>query len=361
VIRYGDLRYRIDRAEQAEAQLLEAVRIEPGVYIPSEADSETIVTRSFAPPVPVLPVFLDLPLLTGEEVPHAPHVAVAAEPWPGSVALWSSAQDSGYELNRLIAAGATVGVSESPLSRARPGIWDRGAPLRVKLSGGELSSGDTTSVLNGANAMAIGDGTGGNWEVFQFATAQVVAPDTFDLSMRLRGQLGTDGVMPDQWPVGSTLVLLDLSVPQIDLPLSARGLARYYRCGSAARGFDDPNVVLRVEAFDGVGLRPYPVCHIAAEVSAGNDLILRWKRRTRIDGDSWQAVEVPLGEESESYLLRVVQASAIRREYAVGQPSFTYTPAMKAADLLPGAYSIEVAQLSTQFGPGPFRTVGPFA
>ncbi|OZA03487.1 MAG: host specificity protein, partial [Rhodobacterales bacterium 17-64-5] len=262
VVRKAGLRYRIDRVEGAEAQLLEAVRVEPGVYQPSDSDGEAITARSFVPPVPVTPVFLDLPLLTGEEVPYAPHVAVAAEPWPGSVAVWSSSQDQGYEVNRLIAGSAVIGVTEAPLLRASPGVWDRGAPLRIRISDGELASADTLAVLNGANAMAIGDGSAANWEVFQFADAQIVAPDTYELSTRLRGQLGTDAVMPEVWPVGSTVVLLDLALSQIDLPLSARGLARYYRIGIAARGLDDPNVTTLVEAFDGVGLRPYSVAHL---------------------------------------------------------------------------------------------------
>lgn len=203
--------------------------------------------------------------------------------------------------------------------------------------------------------MAIGNGSSDLWEVFQFASAQVVAPDTYDVSTRLRGQAGTDGLMPDVWPPGSTVVLLDPTVGQIDLPVSARGLARFYRLGAAARGVDDPNVVLRVEAFSGAGLRPYPVCHLRAQMDPAATLTVRWKRRTRIDGDSWQAVEVPLGEESEAYILRVIQASETKAEYSVSQPAFDYTAALRASDLSPGPYRIEVAQVSMRYGPGPFR------
>ncbi|TAG25043.1 MAG: host specificity protein, partial [Rhodobacterales bacterium] len=236
VVSLQNKRYRIDRVDQAEAQMLEAVRVEAGVYASPDGDDEVISTRPYTPTVPVFPVFLDLPLLTGEEVPHAPYIAVASDPWPGSVALWSSSQDTGYEINRLIAAPAVVGLTETPLVKAQPGVWDRGSQLRVRVASGEFASADMLAVLNGANAMAIGDGSAGNWEVFQFAQADAIAPDVFDLSVRLRGQLGTDGLMPEVWPIGSTVVLLDLSLLQIDLPLSARGLARYYRVGAAARG-----------------------------------------------------------------------------------------------------------------------------
>lgn len=357
VVGYQGQRYRIDRVEQAEAQLLDAVRVEPGVYLPSEIGPERVFSSGFIPPVPVYPVFLDLPLLTGEEVPHAPHIAVTAQPWPGTVGVWSASQDSGYELNRLLAATAVVGVTECPLLRASPGVWDRGQPLRVKLSTGELASSDTLSVLNGANALAIGDGSPANWEVLQFAEAQLVAPDTYELGMRLRGQLGTDGLIPGVWPEGSLVVLLDLALVQIDLPLASRGLARFYRIGASSRGYDDPNVTLRVEAFDGIGLRPYPVAHLRMQIDVSGNLDLRWKRRTRIDGDSWQAIEVPLGEDSESYVVRIMQGAEILAEYATDMPLFTYTASMQAADGVIGGYQVQVAQVSTRFGPGLFRSI----
>jgi hypothetical protein len=95
VVSFADRRYRVDRVEQAEGQLLEAVRVEAGVYLPSAKVDDSISVRPFTPPVPVEALFLDLPLLTGTEVPHAPHVAVGADPWPGSVAVWSSPEDAG--------------------------------------------------------------------------------------------------------------------------------------------------------------------------------------------------------------------------------------------------------------------------
>jgi hypothetical protein len=201
--------WRIDRAEQAGTRLIEATRYEGGLYEPADAEEEGISLRPFVAPVPTYPVFLDLPLMTGNEVPHAPHLAVTAAPWPGTVALWGAAGDGSFRLNRLVAAPSVIGVTETDLAAARPGLWDRGEPLRVRLTGGGLQSTTALAVLNGANAMAIGDGTAANWEVLQFAAAELVAPNVWDLSLRLRGQLGTDGIMPALWPAGSTVVLLD--------------------------------------------------------------------------------------------------------------------------------------------------------
>ena len=60
------------------------------IYEPSDTVDEAVTLEAFVPPVPVSPVFMDLPLLTGGEVEHTPHLAVAAVPWPGVVAAYSA-------------------------------------------------------------------------------------------------------------------------------------------------------------------------------------------------------------------------------------------------------------------------------
>ena len=352
VVDFDGLAYRIDRIEQTEATSIEAVRIERSVYVGSDAVESRRQPTLMVPSAPVFTVFLDLPLLRGDEVEHAPYIAATARPWPQSVAIWSATQDAGYTLNRLVTRPATIGVTQSALAAAPAGQWDRGAALRVKLSTGALSSADPASVLNGANAMAIGDGSAGNWEVFQFAEVNLVEPGIYDLSLRLRGQVGSNGIMPASWPDGSIVVLLDGSLPQIELARSARGLARHYRIGAAARGVDDPDVVHKVEGFDGIGLRPYSPAHLRAKPLSNGDLNITWVRRTRTDGDSWASFEVPLGEVQEQYLVRIEGGGGVLREVTTFDPTWTYASAWQAVD---GAgVSVSVAQVSDRFGAGVF-------
>ena len=212
-------------------------------------------------------------------------------------------------------------------------------------------------MLNGGNVAAIGDGSAENWEVFQFSQAVLVAPRTYDLSLRLRGQLGTDAVMPPVWPTGSYFVLLDSSVPQIDLAASARGLDRFYRIGAADRGYSDSNVVPKTLAFNGIGLRPYSVSHLTIAGTPGADLVATWLRRTRIEGDSWVSSDVPLGEETERYRVRVLNGATVLREVEIALPAWTYSSAMQTTDSAGPSFAIAVAQLSVLFGAGPFRSV----
>ena len=347
--------WRVDRVEQSDLRLIEAVRTDPGIYRQGTAAAELqpVLWTPYAAPGPVYPLFLDLPLMKGTEVDHAPHVGAASTPWPGAVTVWSSPAEDGFAEVGQLDLPMIVGLTQTALPAAPAGRWDRGPALRVRFEAGDLSSATLDAVLSGANLAAIGDGTVANWELVQFASAQLVAPNTYDLSMRLRGQAGTDGVMPAVWPAGSHVVLVTSALRQIDLPLAARGLTRNYRIGRAAAGYDAADAVSRSDAFDGIGLRPYRPAHLRA-VRAGADWSFAWTRRTRIDGDSWQSVEVPLGEESESYLLRLSQGATVLREVTLATPALLWTVANQTADgAAPGAVRVEVMQLSQRFGPGP--------
>ena len=351
----GAATFRVDHMERADVALVRALRVEPGLYEAPEMPETEDEVVDYTPPVPVLPTFMDLPLLTGEEVPHAPHLAVTADPWPGTVAVYRAPEDNGYALSAYVAAAARVGVTETALGAARPGLVDRGPALRVRMLSGTLASASLDRVLNGANLAAIGDGTTEAWEIIQFTDATLVGQNTWEITGRLRGQAGTDATAPASWPAGSMLVMLDGAVPQLKLPSSARGLDRHYRIGPAARSLDDATYVHEVHAFDGIGLRPFAPVHLDARWSGG-DLAVSWIRRTRIDGDSWQSVEVPLGEDSESYIVRVLDGPTVLREATVTGPAWTYTAAMQTADGATAPFTLAVAQSSASFGAGPFRT-----
>lgn len=348
--------YRVDRVEHGTMQLIEAVRIEAEVYEPSELSDELAGVREFVPPVPLTSIFMDLPLMTGDEVEHAPHIAVTGTPWPGSVAVYQSATDSGFALNSIVAARSSIGFTETPLLRARPGLIDRSAPLEVKMVHGTLASTTDAAMFNGANLVAIGDGSLDNWELLQFRDADLIAPGRYLLSHRLRGQLGSDAIAPDVWPVGSWFVVMNGVPSQIELRRNLRRIAQTYRVGPARRLFQDPSYEEFVHAFDGNGLRPYAPGHLRYSDSGG-DLVFDWIRRTRIDGDGWDLPEVPLGEETESYTVRVQQSGAVVREAVVSEPSWTYGEAQRQADGLVGLYDVTIAQNSARFGPGAFRTI----
>lgn len=348
--------YRVDRVEHGAMQLLEGVRIESEVYEPSELSDELAAVREFVPPVPLTSVFMDLPLITGDEVEHAPHVAVTGTPWPGSVAVFQSLSDSDFTLNSVLEARASIGFTETPLARSQAGLIDRGDPLEVQMVHGTLASTTSAALLNGANLVAVGDGSRDNWELLQFRDAELIAPGRYLLSHRLRGQLGSDAIGPDVWPVGSWLVVMDGAPSQIELNRNLRRIAQTYRIGPARRSFDDPSYEEFVHAFDGNGLRPYAPAHLRYK-DQGSGLRFDWIRCTRIDGDPWDLPDVPLGEESEAYTVRVFQDGALMREETVTVPTWHYSNSQRLSDGVSGPFDVSIAQNSARFGPGAFRTI----
>ena len=351
----GDGLFRIDRIEETEVRTVRATRIESQIYeryVPPALPVSRAVTAVAGVPYAE---FMDLPLLTGEEVPHAPHIAVAAAPWPGKMAVYTAPEDYGYALNVLVNRGAMMGVTATALAAAAPDRWS-GAEVLVDVTGGAPEPRTRAEVLAGANAAAIRAGSG-DWEIFQFAGAEPLGDGRYRLWDLLRGQAGTEAIVPPFWPQGADIVFLDGSAVQLDLPLASRGLARNYRVGRAALPPDDPSFVHFEETFEGVGLRPYAPAHLRAETQDDGAIRVSWIRRTRVDGDAWRSTEVPLGEAREAYLLRLSSASAVYREVEVAAPTFVYDLAAQVADGVTGSLTISVAQMSDIFGPGPFRSI----
>jgi len=349
--------YRMDRLTQQGAQVLEGARTELALYKTAEMPEDVVPKSRFVPPVPVQTLFMDLPLVTGDEHPHAPHIAVTARPWPGAVAVYASDRDEGYALDSLVEGSAMVGVTETPLVRSTPGIWDQGEPLQVRMVNGALRSVSAQDVLNGQNLAFIGDGASENWEALQFQNAELIGEERYALSTRLRGQLGTDALAPGVWPAGSWIVFRSSQLTQLPLARHHRGQARYFRIGPAQRGLNDPSYTLHLESFDGNGLRPYAPVHLTHVTQDSGDIDITWIRRARLNADSWDGFEVPLGEENESYLLRVRREDVVVREVQVSEPKWQFLVSDQAAVGGVAGLSVDVAQISAVYGPGPFRSI----
>ena len=95
-------------------------------------------------------------------------------------------------------------------------------------------------------------------------------------------------------------------------------------------------------------LRPLPPVH--AKVSRGdNDLSISWVRRTRVAGDSWGGLDVPLGEDAPLYRVQAFAGGALIETVETD----------RASAILPSeeAESVEISQGSTAYGFGPVLKV----
>lgn len=349
--------YRIDRIEDGGLKQVQAVRVEPGTYASAISEIEPPVTRSVSVPLPVWAKVFDLPMVQEDTAGGSPWIAAAGRPWPGEVAVYSSRDGESWKMDATLSRRAVIGETLDDLDVATPGLWDRGPGLTVRFLDGALSSISDESVLAGGNTAIILGSGGGAPEVFQFRDAELIGPDTWSLSMRLRGQWGTDSVMLESWPAGSTVILLDLSLVQLPEAQGYLEAPRLYRLGPASKPVDHPSFVQISHQAMGLAYKPPAPAHLRASRQPDGTILVSWLRRTRIDGDSWAQDDVPLGEAFEAYRVAVRSAGILRRETTVTTPEWSYQAADQALDAPGPVFTIEVAQISDRVGPGHFARI----
>ncbi|MGH1418220.1 MAG: baseplate multidomain protein megatron [Hyphomicrobiaceae bacterium] len=316
----------------------------PALERPPRAQSEIAIG-------PAEGVFLDLPLLRGTEVAEAGYFAATRTPWPGGIALYSSPIVSGYALRGIATREAVIGETLNELTPGPVGRYDFATRLQVQVSG-QLSSQLESQVLSGSNAACVRNSSGG-WEVFQFLSAELIATDVYELSALLRGQAGTEAEMLDGINPGATFILLDGAVAEIDVTSNDLRLPLNWRYGPAGRDIGDASYVDIVHAYQGVGLRPFSPVHPRA-IRTNDDIALSWIRRTRVGGDSWETVEVPLGEDEERYEVDVLDGDVPVRVLSVTSPNASYTAQQQVEDFgVPqSSVSVRIYQLSSTWGRG---------
>lgn len=297
-------------------------------------------------------LFLDLPMRRETQTPLAPYVAVSASPWPGGIALYRSLTGEGYSLDSIITSPATMGRLTVTLASGPVAIWDQVNEIHVALSSGALASASRGDVLNGANLAAVESAAGG-WEVVQFADVELVAPDQYVLRSLLRGQGGTEADMGAE--IGARFVLLDEAVAQVRTPADEIGRQTFWHFGPHTHARTRDTYLTRTVTAEGTSLRPLSSVHVAARRLANGDVALSWVRRTRLGGDSWSDMDVPLGEEQEAYEVDVIANGVVARTLTATSPQVLYMVAEQTVDFggpVSGALTVEVFQLSAAYGRG---------
>lgn len=335
-----------------ESRAIRAQSIDPGVF-----DLPLAMPRRQPPALPpavgpVHALVLDLPTLTADEPPVLQRLAVFADPWPGAVAVWRSRDGLSFERAALALAPSIVGETLDDLPRGPTSRFDHVHRVRVKLYGGALASVSDLSLFAGANAAAV-QRSDGAWEVLQFANAELVDEDTYELSRLLRGQAGSEWAMGDPLTAGVPFVLLDEHVIPIARGLDSLGQTMQLRVVAAGRDHGDATAVSLEATPTAIALRPLTPVHLRAR-RTDDGVLFSWIRRTRRDGDSWDVIEVPLGETSEAYELDVLDGATVKRTLSVGTPSVLYANAAELADFgsAPSGLSTSVVQLSATVGRG---------
>jgi Gene Transfer Agent (GTA)-like protein/putative tail protein len=299
---------------------------------------------------PVHALLLALPTLSDVQPPALAQLAVFANPWPGAVAVWSSADGLSYGRAGLALAPSIVGQTLDDLPAGPTARWQN-ASLRVQLYAGSLASVSDSTLFAGANAAAV-QRDDGAWEVIQFAKAELVDARTYLISRLLRGQAGSEWALGAPLPAGAPFVLLDRHIVTVASGINALGRTMQLRAVAESRDHGDLTALGLSVTPRATALMPLSPVHLKAKRDV-NGISFSWIRRTRFDGDSWVG-EVPLGEGSEQYQLEIVSGTNVVRAVTTATPSAFYASTDELSDF--GApqtsLSVRVAQISATVGRG---------
>lgn len=347
--------HRITRIADGPLRQVSSRAVEPAVFAAPTGLSTRPPKR---PPVVVgRPEAIVLDLAAARDDPPAlSHIAVAAEPWPGAVSVWRSADGASFALHRTLEVPAMAGTTLGSLPPGPLWRWDDQARLDIVFAAGSLRSVSDEAALSGENLFAV-RGADGRWEIFGAARAELVAERTWRLSRLLRGLAGSEPEAFRVTPAGATVVRLDAGVRPLADALSDLGVPWRYRVVPAGRDHADPSAVAFVATAGPEALKPLAPVHVSARRTP-EGVRLAWVRRTRRDGDAWEPLEVPLGEDREAYEVDILQGASVVRRLAADAPLVLYPAAEELAHF--GApqsiLSVRIAQLSAAVGRGFDRT-----
>lgn len=349
----GDRRlFRIVRIADGPTRRISARAVEPAVYAVVGAKAAPRPPRT-PPPLPGRPLLVPLALPVALSQPPALlTLAAFAQPWPGALAVWEADALGQFAGGGFVEAPSIVGET---LNLFPPGpLWrsDRQSRLEVRLRGGVLSSVSPAAALAGANALAL-IGEDGAIEIVAAAQVELVGPGTFRLSDFVRGIGGSEAAAARHLPPGARVVVLDGAAAVLSADLSDIGRMKRYRVGPARHDVGDATMVEFTQEVTGAALRPLsPVRPKARRLETG--IQLRWTRRTRLDGDSWDLAEVPLGEETERYEIGILDGGLSIHTEIVNAPEWLYPAERELGDFgaLQQGLDVSLAQLSATVGRG---------
>lgn len=303
---------------------------------------------------PAALVLLDIPLLTSTDDNAGFYVGAHTLSTDGTFSkpsLFVSADGSNYAFLESFATPTTAAVAIGVLPACDdPELWDTTSTLTVHVLSGALYGATDEQVLNGANAVLLGE------EVLQFANAKIERDGRYTLSRLLRGRKGTEAAIAGHG-AGEKLVLLDGNIKRVSLPVEMTGISRYYKLVSPGQ---DQALAPTVQfASKDVGQECLsPVLPRGSRAENG-DLAITWVRRTRIGGELRDKTDALLGEASEAYDIDVLDGELVKRTVRATSPALAYTAAQQIEDFgaPQTAVSVRIYQISAVAGRG-FPLIG---
>ena len=328
---------------------IEAVATTQQVY----TFAQRVVDSETNPVIPASPgnvsmYLIDLPLLPGESSAERVFAACTSDGAFYGANLFRSNDGGGtWSYVGQVTQNAVVGTTITVLPPGNTVTWDEASTVDITLSHGTLESRPAEDVLNHFNAALIGA------EIVQFKQASLIAANTYRLSGLLRGRLGTEHEVGCH--IANEPFLMLNSLQSISFPTSEWHMDKLYRIGPSTLPVTNDKFRNYTVNLDGIGARPYSVCHVSGFRDGTGSLTVSWVRRARMNGDWKPYTDVPVGENSETYQVDVVSADGnIKRTITVNEPKAEYSANEQTADFgsLQAVVRVRIYQMSEVYGRG---------
>ena len=333
--------WRMEEREWEHMAVRLALRRVPGSGgpPPAGASSGTIVRQVDAPHGPTSLMLADLPSL-GDGAASAPVVVAAASGGTGwrSAALFILGESGEATPVGRSAGRAVLGMADAALAPGSVMLVDHHHSLTVTLLATDmaLSGTDEAGLAQGRNLCLVGR------ELIQFGAAERMADGCYRLTELRRGLRGTEWAM-DGHEAGEPFLLIEAD--RLTEPFQGVGIAE---AGSVVRlravGLGDAEPVEAMLTVSGDALVPPAPVHVTARDDGAGGWRIGWTRRSRAGWRWLSGGDVPLGEETERYAVRVLIDGVAVRTAETGAAQWDYMAAMMAADGA-GPRGIEISQI----------------
>jgi hypothetical protein len=293
---------------------LELRRLPRGQARQPIADPGDALTPADVQATPTALVAYELPWDgTGSADTRMPFAAVSSTSsgWRGA-ALYVQ---QGVELLPIGPSGrarSIIGSTATPLDPSSGSLFDRQAAIEIDLVSPDfaLDSTDMAGLSAGENMALVGA------EVLQFLSAERLGGARWRLTGLLRGRGGTEPMAAQGAAAGAAFALLD----DAPVALDPAKLSESESTVIGAIGLADPEPVYTTLINPGLTRRPLTPVHGRAIEKPDGSLALEWCRRSRGSWAWLDGVEVPLSEQTETYLVGLGDSEAPDLRWETGAP-----------------------------------------
>nr|WP_137676884.1 phage tail protein [Parerythrobacter lutipelagi] len=289
---------------------------EPG-FLPNPADGISLPTwlRAFELP------WDGLGFANGRQLFAA--AATGNAQWAGA-ALYA---ERGGRLEPVGTTGRGQAVMGELASAAGPSpalLFEPDARLEIELAASHMAftAADLVTLAAGKNRLLIGD------EVMQFAQAERLTETRWEVCGLLRGRAGTEPAANTGQPVGSSVTLLDAGLLSLGDAMGLDGP----ESPVAAIGRGDAEPVIAPVENPGLGAQPLVPVHARRQTLANGEVSLTWIRRSRGVWTWDSAIETPINESFERYVVGIGPPDAPVASWELSEPLVNLGAATVAAN-----------------------------